>query len=151
MFEEDVSQSIQGKGKAMVVASSRPAGLKYFETIKTILKEKNLPYKVLFAFSDFNDSRTNKTIEETVVNELESTHDGKLIEDVFDLQDYRILVVANKFQTGFDQPLLSSMFLDKSIKGVNAVQTVSRLNRKHKDKEQEDILVVDFTNNSQEI
>ncbi len=151
IFEEKVASTIEGKGKAMVVASSRPAGLKFFNTIKTILEEKNLPYKVLFAFSDFNDSETNKTIEETTINELDTKHGGKLIEDVFDLPEYRILVVANKFQTGFDQPLLSAMFLDKAVKGVNAIQTISRLNRRHNDKDQDDILVVDFTNNSKEI
>lgn len=151
MFEDKVSPTINGKGKAMVVTSSRPAGFKYFNTIKAILEEKNLPYKVLFAFSNFNDSETNLSIEESVVNELDTKHGGKTIEEVFDLSEYRILVVANKFQTGFDQPLLSAMFLDKPVKGVNAIQTVSRLNRKHRDKEQDDILVVDFTNNSKEI
>lgn len=151
MFEEEVATTIAGKGKAMVVTSSRPAGLKYFNNIKTILEEKNLPYKVVFAFSDFNNSETNQTIEESVINELDTKHGGKLIEEVFDLPEYRILVVANKFQTGFDQPLLSAMFLDKAVKGVNAIQTVSRLNRRHNEKEQDDILVVDFTNNSKEI
>lgn len=151
LFEENVADSINGKGKAMVVTSSRPAGYKYFQNIKTILEEKELPYKVLFAFSDFTDEETKQSIEEVKVNELDTTHDGKLIEDVFDLPEYRILIVANKFQTGFDQPLLSAMFLDKAVKGVNAIQTVSRLNRKHPEKEQEDILVVDFTNNSKEI
>lgn len=151
IFEEEVAPTILGKGKAMVVTSSRQAGLKYFNNIKTILEEKNLPYKVVFAFSDFLYSETNTTIEEAVINELETKHGGKLIEEVFELPEYRILVVANKFQTGFDQPLLSAMFLDKAVKGVNAIQTVSRLNRRHNDKEQDDILVVDFTNNSKEI
>ena len=150
MFEEQVSDAINGKAKAMVVTSSRPAGLKYFETIKTILEEKELPYKVLFAFSDFTDEKGNK-IEEDTINNLSKLHPETPIEDVFDLPEYRILVVANKFQTGFDQPLLSAMFLDKAIKGVNAIQTVSRLNRKHREKEQDEILVVDFTNNSKEI
>jgi len=147
LFMEQVADSIKGKGKAMVVASSRPAGLKFYNTIKLILEKKELPYKVLFAFSDYDDPETNKSIEEVKVNELGNT----LIEDQFDTDEYRLLVVANKFQTGFDQPLLSAMFLDKAIKGVNAVQTVSRLNRKHVDKEQDDILVVDFTNSTQNI
>ncbi|MEW6999119.1 DEAD/DEAH box helicase family protein [Colwelliaceae bacterium BS250] len=147
LFEEKVIPSVRGKGKAMVVTSSRIAGKKYFETIKTILEEKGLPWKVLYAFSDFTDKKTKKLIEEDKLNGLE----GKLIEDVFDTDEYRILVVANKFQTGFDQPLLSTMFLDKSVNDVNAIQTVSRLNRKHNDKEQDDILVVDFTNNAQNI
>ena len=146
-FEDKVLPSIEGQGKAMVVTSSRIAGLKYFNTIKTILEEKKSAWKVLYAFSDFTDKDTKELIEENKVNNLH----GKLVEDVFDEEEYRILVVANKFQTGFDQPLLSTMFLDKPINGVNAIQTVSRLNRKHDDKEQDDILVVDFTNNSQNI
>ncbi len=150
MFNEEVAHTIGGQGKAMVVTSSRPAGYKFFETIKTIMEEKELPYKVLFAFSDFTNEKGEK-IEENSVNQLSELHPEMAIEDVFDLPEYRILVVANKFQTGFDQPLLSAMFLDKAVKGVNAIQTVSRLNRKHVDKEQDDILVVDFTNNSKEI
>lgn len=147
LFEEKVVPSIQGQGKAMVVTSSRIAGLKYFNTLKTILEEKESEWKVLYAFSDFTNPISSEKVEENTVNEL----NGRLIEDVFSEEENRILVVANKFQTGFDQPLLSTMFLDKSINGVNAIQTVSRLNRKHKDKEQEDILVVDFTNNAQNI
>ena len=151
LFEEKVAGTIKGKGKAMVVASSRPAGLKYLRTIKTILKEKNLHYGVLYAFSDYTDNKTGEVVEEVKINELDTTHKGMLIEDVFDTDEYRILIVANKFQTGFNQPLLTAMFLDKAVNGVNAIQTVSRLNRKHIDKEQDEILVVDFTNNSKEI
>ena len=150
-FEERVAKTINGKGKAMVVTSSRPAGLQFFKNIKTILEEKELPYKVLFAFSNFPDPTTKETIDEIKLNALDTLHQHKTIEEVFELPEYRILVVANKFQTGFDQPLLSAMFLDKAVKGVNAIQTVSRLNRNHKEKKQEEILVVDFTNNSQEI
>lgn len=151
LFAEKVANTINGKGKAMVVASSRPAGLKYFIHLKTIIEEKELPYKVLFAFSNFTDPETNKSIEEIKINELDTLHSGKVIEDVFDTDEYRILVVANKFQVGFDQPLLTAMFLDKVVNDINAIQTVSRLNRNHPDKEQADILVVDFTNNSANI
>jgi type I restriction enzyme R subunit len=151
LFVEKVANTINGKGKAMVVASSRPAGLKYFENLKAIIEERDLPFKVLFAFSDYTDPITNESIEEIKVNELDTLHSGKVIEEVFDTDEYRILVVANKFQTGFDQPLLAAMFLDKVVNGVNAIQTVSRLNRKHPEKEQADILVVDFTNNSTNI
>lgn len=151
LFEEKVAGTVKDKGKAMVVASSRPAGLKYFRTIQTIFNEKNLPYGVLYAFSDYTDGKTGEVVEEVETNKLDTTHKGMLIEDVFDTDEYRILIVANKFQTGFNQPLLTAMFLDKAVNGVNAIQTVSRLNRKHIDKEQDDILVVDFTNNSKEI
>src|SRR5690606_7267864 len=122
------------------------AGLIYYNTIKTILEEKGADYHALFAFSDFTHPKTNQKITEDEVNKLTVDHGGKDIEDVFNLPEYRVMIVANKFQTGFNQPLLSAMFLDKSIKDVNAIQTVSRLNRKHPDKEQEEILVVDFTN-----
>lgn len=151
MFKEEVKCSINGKGKAMVVATSRVAGMKYFENIKTILDEQGSNYGVLYAFSDYTDEITNKKLTEEEVNKLNTKHGGKDIEDVFDTDEYRIIVVANKFQTGFDQPLLSAMFLDKSIKNVNAIQTVSRLNRKHDEKNQEDLLIVDFTNSAQNI
>ena len=72
--------------------------------------------------------------------------DGELIEERFEGDDYRLMVVANKFQTGFDQPLLAGMFLDKPVVDRNAVQTVSRLNRCHEGKK--DVVVVDFTNNA---
>lgn len=151
LFEEKVSKSINGRGKAMVIASSRPSGMKFFQNLKMIIEERELPYKVLFAFSDYLDPVTNQQVEEIKVNELDVLYAGKVIEEVFDTEEYRILVVANKFQTGFDQPLLAAMFLDKVVNGVNAIQTVSRLNRKHPDKDQADILVVDFTNNSSNI
>jgi type I restriction enzyme, R subunit len=151
LFEERVADRINGRAKAMVVASSRPAGMLYYQNIRTIIEEKGLPYKVLFAFSNYTDPKTNETVEEVKVNGLDTLHGGKVIEEVFEQDEYRILVVANKFQTGFDQPLLSAMFLDKVVNGVNAIQTVSRLNRQHPDKEQADIMVVDFTNNTTNI
>ncbi|MGH8593295.1 MAG: type I restriction enzyme subunit R domain-containing protein [Gammaproteobacteria bacterium] len=122
------------------------AGLRYFNIIKEKLKGRGADYKVLYAFSDFVHPETNKTIREHAVNELK---DGELIEDRFEGDDYRLMVVANKFQTGFDQPLLAGMFLDKPVVDRNAVQTVSRLNRSHEGKK--DVVVVDFTNNASAI
>ena len=104
------------------------------------------PFTVLYAFSNFVHPETNATISEHAVNELQT---GELIEDRFEGDDYRIMVVANKFQTGFDQPLLAGMFLDKPVLDRNAVQTVSRLNRCHHGKK--DVVVVDFTNNAKQI
>ena len=148
-FEDKVKDTLNGTGKAMVVTSSRPAGHLYFEALKEKVAKRNLPYKVLFAFSDFTDEKGNEIKEETL-NELTTTHAGKKIEDVFDENDdYRIIVVANKFQTGFNQPKLVSMFLDKPVRGVNAVQTLSRLNRKTYGKDT--TMVVDFTNSVQNI
>jgi type I restriction enzyme R subunit len=146
IFEEDVKPLIGGRAKAMIVATSRVAGLRYFNIIKEKLKERGADYKVLYAFSDFVDPETNETISEHAVNGLK---EGELIEDRFEGDDYRLMVVANKFQTGFDQPLLAGMFLDKPVVDRNAVQTVSRLNRAHEGKK--DVVVVDFTNNASAI
>src|SRR5436305_10041789 len=137
---------IGGRAKAMMVTSSRVAGLRYFNIIKEKLKERGAKYKVLYAFSDFTHPETNQEIHEHAVNELK---EGEQIEDRFEGEDYRLMVVANKFQTGFDQPLLAAMFLDKPVVDRNAVQTVSRLNRCYEDKE--DVVVVDFTNNAKAI
>lgn len=146
MFEEHIAPLIGGRAKAMIVASSRVAGLRYFNIIKEKLKERGAAYKVLYAFSDFVHPLTNEAISEHAVNELK---DGELIENRFEGDDYRLIVVANKFQTGFDQPLLAGMFLDKPVMDRNAVQTVSRLNRRHDDKDK--VVVVDFTNNATSI
>ena len=146
IFDENVNKLIGGRAKAMIVTSSRVAGLRYFEIIKEKLKERGADYKVLYAFSDFTHPQTNAAISEHAVNELK---EGEQIEDRFEGEDYRLIVVANTFQTGFDQPLLAGMFLDKPVIDRNAVQTLSRLNRSHEGKD--DVVVVDFTNNAHAI
>jgi len=146
IFEKDVKPLIDGRAKALIVATSRVAGLRYFHIIKEKLRERGADYRVLYAFSDFVHPETNEAISEHAVNELKG---GELIEDRFEGDDYRLMVVANKFQTGFNQPLLTGMFLDKPVVDRNAVQTLSRLNRCHEGKK--DVVVVDFTNNAQAI
>lgn len=146
IFEEKVKPLIGGHAKAMIVATSRVAGLRYFNIIKEKLKERGADYKTLYAFSDFVHPETNEAISEHAINGLK---EGELIEDRFEGDDYRLMIVANKFQTGFDEPLLAGMFLDKPVFDRNAVQTVSRLNRKRGDKK--DVVVVDFTNNADKI
>ncbi len=152
IFEENISYLIGGKAKAMIVTASRIAGLEYYKVFREKLREKrkadsnSYQYDVLYAFSDFTNPETGKEITEQQINGMRS---GELIEDLFDTDKYRLLIVANKFQTGFDQPLLAGMFLDKPVGGRNAVQTVSRLNRCHENKDR--VVVVDFTNNADEI
>jgi len=146
IFEEKIMPLIGGRAKAMIVTSSRVAGLRYFNIIKEKLKERGASYKALYAFSDFTHPETNAEIHEHTVNELK---DGELIEERFEGDDYRLMIVASKFQTGFDQPLLAGMFLDKPVVDRNAVQTVSRLNRCHEGKKE--VVVVDFTNNADAI
>lgn len=146
IFEKDVMPLIGGRAKAMIVTSSRVAGLRYFEIITEKLKERGANYRALYAFSDFTHPETNAAISEHAVNGL---GEGELIEDRFEGDDYRLMIVASKFQTGFDQPLLAGMFLDKGVVDRNAVQTVSRLNRCHDGKDT--VVVVDFTNNAKAI
>lgn len=146
IFDKDVKPLIEGRAKAMIVTSSRIAGLRYFQIIKEKLKERGAAYKALYAFSDFTNPETNVNISEHAMNELK---EGELIEERFKGDDYRLMIVANKFQTGFDQPLLAGMFLDKPVMDRNAVQTLSRLNRCHEGKQ--DVMVVDFTNNARDI
>jgi type I restriction enzyme, R subunit len=151
-FEEQVKPLIDGKAKAMIVASSRIAGLKYYHLLKAKIAEKHQAYpdqynyKVLYAFSDFTHRDTNEEIREHQLNEL---NNGELIEDRFKQDDYRLMVVASKFQTGFDEPLLAGMFLDKPVMDKNAVQTLSRLNRCYEGKSK--VIVIDFTNNTANI
>jgi len=147
IFDEQVKHLVGGKAKAMIVATSRLAGLEYHRIITEKLKDRpGTDYKVLYAFSDFVHPQTNKLITEKDVNGLS---EGELIEDRFEEDSYRLMIVASKFQTGFDQPLLAGMFLDKAVADRNAVQTISRLNRCHPDKE--GVVVVDFTNNAKAI
>ncbi len=147
IFEEKIKPLIGGRAKAMIVATSRLAGLRYFQILKDKLRERpGCDYKVLYAFSDFVHPETNEHITEYAVNGLRP---GELIEDRFEGDDYRLMIVASKFQTGFDQPLLAGMFLDKAVVDRNAIQTVSRLNRRHDGKET--VVVVDFTNNAHAI
>ena len=146
IFDEQVKKLIGNEAKAMIVATSRLAGLRYYQILKDKLRERKADYKVLYAFSDFVNPETNESITESALNELKP---GEPIEDRFEGDDYRLMVVASKFQTGFDQPLLAGMFLDKAVVERNAVQTVSRLNRCREGKDT--VVVVDFTNNAQAI
>ncbi|WP_441001157.1 type I restriction endonuclease subunit R [Fodinibius sp. SL11] len=145
-FHQFVSHAIAGKGKAMVVTRSRLHAVRFGLAIKKIIGEENYPYKVLTAFSGtVKDPETGKEYTESGMNGVPQTQ----TKDQFKKQDYRFMVVANKFQTGFDQPLLHTMYVDKKLGGVNAVQTLSRLNRTHPQKQ--GTMVLDFANEAQDI
>jgi type I restriction enzyme R subunit len=138
---------IKGKAKAMVVTCSRKQAVRYKRAIDKIIQEKyNGTVKTLVAFSG--------TVELDGVNYTEESLNGWGIRDnaikvKFEEPDERILIVAEKFQTGFDQPLLHTMFVDKKMGGIQCVQTLSRLNRCHPDKE--DTMVIDFVNKQKEV
>jgi len=139
-FLENLNKKVGGKAKAMMVTSSRANAVKYKIAFDQYLKDINSPYKAIVAFSGEIDGETEGSL-----NGFPSAK----IPDEFEKDDYRFLLVANKFQTGFDQPLLHSMFVDKKLGGVNAVQTLSRLNRSHPLKK--DTFVLDFANTAEEI
>ncbi|WP_353634415.1 RNA-binding domain-containing protein [Halobacterium sp. NMX12-1] len=142
-FAEEVMHRIDGKAKAMVVTGSREQVVKYKRAFDKYLTENNYNFEALAAFSDFK-YEGEKLSEKDVNKDLDQK-----VEDRFEEDDARIIIVANKFQTGFDQPLLHTMYVDKNLGGVRAVQTLSRLNRTHPDKE--DTMVVDFKNDPEDI
>jgi len=142
-FAEEVMHRIDGKAKAMVVTGSREQVVKYKRAFNKYLTENNYDFEALAAFSDFKYDG-EKLTEKDVNQGLDQK-----VEDRFEEDDARIIIVANKFQTGFDQPLLHTMYVDKKLGGVRAVQTLSRLNRTHPDKE--DTMVVDFKNDPEDI
>lgn len=147
-FRQVVAKKIGGKAKAMLVCGSRLHAKRYFEEFDNYIKEKGYEneIKVLVAFS-------GKVIDNNFpdgVSEPELTGYGEReLPEVFDKDDYKILIVADKYQTGFDQPLLHTMYVDKKLSGVKAVQTLSRLNRTCPGKE--DTFVLDFANERQTI
>jgi type I restriction enzyme, R subunit len=146
-FLEKTLHAIQGKGRAMVVTRSRLHAVKFYLAFRKVMEEKNLPFKPLVAFSgEVTDPDTGEKYTENSLNRLPPR---VAIEDAFKTPDYRILVVANKYQTGFDEPLLHTMYVDKKLDGVQAVQTLSRLNRTRPAKTE--TLVLDFVNEAEDV
>lgn len=122
-FMNSTQHKIKGKAKAMLVTSGRKEAVLYKLEFDRQIKDKNLPIKVLAAFTG---TVKHDTVDYTEVNINDINKD---IKEAFKDDDYKILIVANKFQTGFDEPLLQTMYVDKKLNGVAAVQTLSRLNR----------------------
>jgi type I restriction enzyme R subunit len=153
MLEHFITKAVQtkklkGKAKGMVVTQSIESAIRYYQALRQKLKERGDPFKILIAFSG---KKTVDGIEYT--EESINGFASKDIPDMFDTDDYRLLVVANKFTTGFDQPKLCAMYVDKKLQGVQAVQTLSRLNRAADwlGKKSEDLFVLDFFNNIEDI
>ncbi|MGB3061053.1 MAG: type I restriction endonuclease [Anaerolineae bacterium] len=145
-FRQCVMPKIGGKAKAMVVASSRPHVVRYKESFDAYLAEKGYTeIKALVAFTAFTDSETDIQYTEAEMNGFGERE----LPEKFASDEYQLLLVAEKYQTGFDQPLLHTMYVDKKLAGVHAVQTLSRLNRTHPGKE--DTFVLDFVNSEEEI
>ena len=128
-FMQEVKRLIRDQAKAMVVTSSILNAIRYKEAFDTYLKELNLPYKTIVAFSGKEQYKGIEVRESDLNGFPDNDND---IPKHFKKEEYRFLIVVEKFQTGFDQPLLHTMYVDKQLAGVHAVQTLSRLNRAYK-------------------
>jgi len=145
-FAGQVMGRIGGQAKAMIVTRSRLHAVRYRQAVDNYLKEHHQPFKALVAFSGtVKDPDDGLTYTEAGMNGFSETKTAEM----FKSAENRLLIVANKFQTGFDQPLLHTMYVDKRLEGVNTVQTLSRLNRTHPDKEE--TVVLDFANAADDI
>ncbi len=143
-FADHVAHRIQGQAKAMVVTRSRLHAVRYKRAFDAYSREQGYPYKALVAFTGVvKDGGVEYT--EAGMNGFPASQTA----ETFEQPEYRFLIVAEKFQTGFDQPLLHTMYVDRKLSGVHAVQTLSRLNRTHPHKE--DTFVLDFANEAEAI
>ncbi len=140
-FHEQVidRQKIAGKARAMVVTSGVKRAIRYYSTIEAYLQKRKSPYRAIVAFSGEREYDGEKVTEASMNGFSSDDIAEKITED-----PYRFLVCADKFQTGYDEPLLHTMYVDKVLSGVKAVQTLSRLNRAHPQKY--DAFVLDFAN-----
>jgi type I restriction enzyme, R subunit len=142
------TKKLKGKAKGMVITQNIPSAIRYYQSLSRILKEKGSPFKIAVAFSG------KKLVDGIEYTEADlNGFPDKDTKDKFDSDEYRLLVVANKFLTGFDQPKLCTMYVDKKLQGVLAVQALSRLNRSADKlgKKTEDLFILDFFNQVEDI
>ncbi len=145
-FHEKVlaQRKIGGEARAMVVTNGIERAIQYFHAIKNYLKERKSRYQAIVAFSGEHEFGGAK-VSEASLNGFSS----RLIAEKIQEDPYRFLICADKFQTGYDEPLLHTMYVDKTLSGIKAVQTLSRLNRAHPGKH--DVFVLDFLNDADSI
>ncbi|MDF0651891.1 MAG: type I restriction endonuclease subunit R [Nitrospira sp.] len=145
-FHEQVLalNKISGQARAMVVTSGIERAIQYYHAFRDYLAERKSPYKPIVAFSGEHEYGGGKVTEASLNGFPSSQIADKIQED-----PYRFLICADKFQTGYDEPLLHTMYVDKILSGITAVQTLSRLNRAHPQKH--DVFVLDFMNDSDTI
>jgi type I restriction enzyme R subunit len=149
-FRETIAPLLNGKARAMVVTSSRVEAVRWQLAINKYIKEKGYPLRTLVAFSgEVNDKESGPDPFKETSSELNPDLKGRNIAEAFKDDLFQILLVANKFQTGFDQPLLCGMYVDKRLAGIQAVQTLSRLNRCYPGKD--NTYVLDFVNEPSEV
>lgn len=141
-FRQVTMKKIGGKAKAMVVTSSRKHALRYYLSFRDYIREHD--YQNIRALVAFSGKVIDDAYPEGVTEPELNGFGEKELPGMFDTDEYQVLLVADKYQTGFDQPLLHTMYVDKKLSGVKAVQTLSRLNRTYPGKE--DTFVLDFAN-----
>jgi len=146
-FHREVKHLINGEAKTMVVTKSILAAIKYKQAFDAYLKEIKSPYKAIVAFSGKKEYKGIECDESSINSFKDDKND---IPKNFKKNEYRFLIVANKYQTGFDQPLLHTMYVDKKLRDVQAVQTLSRLNRALKP-HKKDTFILDFYNVTKDI
>jgi type I restriction enzyme R subunit len=144
-FMSSTIHKIKGKAKAMVATRSRLHAVLYKKAFDRLIEENNYPIKTLVAFTGV----VRHDEQEYTENSMNDLPPKKTIRKAFEEDQYKILIVANKFQTGFDQPLLHTMYVDKMLNGITAVQTLCRVNRIHPDKN--NTLILDFANKTEVI
>ena len=143
-FHENVANKIGGEARAMIICNGIVRAIDYYYAVKELLKKRNSPYKPIIAFSGTKEYM-GKQLDEAYLNGFPSS----AIEKTFRSGTYRFLIVADKFQTGYDEPLLHTMYVDKPLSDVKTVQTLSRLNRCHPMKKE--TYVLDFVNSAEDI
>ena len=147
-FRNVTKKKIKGQGKMMVVTSSRLAAVRYYHEIKRYLEANGYDdVEILAAFSGVIKDPDDVEGTEWTETKLNGVSEAQTKQEFHD--NGNILIVAEKYQTGFDEPLLHTMIVDKKLRGVKAVQTLSRLNRIHPDKE--DTFIIDFINTKEDI
>ncbi|UPT97680.1 type I restriction endonuclease [Bradyrhizobium barranii subsp. apii] len=149
-FRDTVAPLLEGRAKAMVVLGSRLEAVRWQLAIEKYIKSRGYKIGTLVAFSgEVNDSQSGHDPFTEASKALNPGLNGRDIRDAFKGDEFQILLVANKFQTGFDQPLLCGMYVDRRLAGIQAVQTLSRLNRAYPGKDT--TYVLDFVNSSEEV
>lgn len=147
-FRSQIERQIEGKAKAMIVTKSRLHAVRYYLAIRDYLARQGYPEKAVVAFSGtvIDASRGGIEYTEAGLNGFSETETV----DKFDDDEHKFLIVANKYQTGFDQPKLAVMYVDKKLGGVATVQTLSRLNRTM-GKAKDNVFVLDFVNDAEDV
>lgn len=156
------TKKLKGKAKAIVASQSIESAINYYHSLQKLLSEKGNPFRIAIAFSGTKKVNGIEYSEDTInefpanLDTTKPTDPGYISDKIaryVDMDEYRILVVANKYLTGYDQPKLTAMYVDKKLQGVMAVQALSRLNRSADKlgKKTEDLFILDFYNSTEEI